>query len=139
MIKIISGTCRTSLGLKTSKNEPFALPSKEEQRLIDRNVAARVYQEAPMEQVATPPAGHEGEGVGVTSNEDNSGADVEENAANLDVDQLKSMKLDQLKRLAMDMGVDTTGLRSKGDYAAAIAAVDVTIEGPELSAEDPVE
>lgn len=138
MIKIISGTVRTSQGLKTSKDKPFALPPEEEQRFIDRNVAARVYQEAPLEPVATPPVAPQGEGVDVNTSEQNDAQKVEEAPANLDVDQLKSMKLDYLKQLAKDMGVDTTGLSSREDYAKAIAAVDVIVE-PDLTAEDVVE
>lgn len=138
MIKIISGTCRTSQGLKTSKDKPFALTPEEEQRLIDRKVAARVYQEAPLEPVATPPVAPEGEGVDVNSSEEKTGAEGEETVGNFDVEQLKKMKLDDLKQLAKDMGIETTGLRYKDDYAQAIAAVDVVIE-PDLAVEDPVE
>ncbi len=138
MIRIISGTCRTSLGLKTSKDMPFTLPPEEEQRFIDRNVAARVYQEALPAPVATPPAVPKGEGVDVNSSKEEPGAEGEETAATLDVDQLKGMKLDNLKKLAVDMGIDTTGLRTKDDYAKAIAAVDVVVE-PDLAVEDPVE
>lgn len=44
----------------------------------------------------------------------------------LDADQLiKDYKLDELKDLAAKLGVDTTGLRTKEDYAKAIAAVEV--------------
>lgn len=138
MIRITSGTVRTSQGLKTSKDKPFALPPEEEQRFIDRNVAARVYQEAPPEPVATPPAAPQDEGVDVNSSEEKPGAEGEETAANLDADQLKKMKLDDLKKLAKDMGIDTTGLRTKDDYAKAIAAVEVVLE-PDLTVEDPVE
>lgn len=138
MIRITSGTVRTSQGLKTSKDKPFALPPEEEQRFIDRNVAARVYQEAPLEPVATPPAAPQGEGVDVNSSEDKPDAEGEETAANLDADQLKKMKLDDLKKLAEDMSIDTTGLRTKDDYAKAIAAVEVVLE-PDLTVEDPVE
>ena len=138
MIKITSGTVRTSQGLKTSKDKPFTLPPEEEQRFIDRKVAARVYQEAPLEPVATPPVASEGEGVDVNSSEGKPGAEGEETVGNLDADQLKKMKLDELKKLAEDMGIDTTGLRTKDDYASAIAAVDVVVE-PDLSVEDPVE
>ncbi len=138
MIRITSGTVRTSQGLKTSKDKPFSLPPEEERRFIDRKVAARVYQEAPLEPVATPPVAPKGEGVDVNSSEEKPGAEGEETAANLDIDQLKSMKLDELKKLAEDMGIDTTGLRYKDDYAKAIAAVDVVIE-PDLSVEGPVE
>lgn len=138
MIKIISGTVRTSLGLKTSKDKPFSLPPKEEQRFIDRKVAARVYQEEVLEPVATPSADPAGEGVGVTSSTEELGAEGEETVGNLDADQLKKMKLDDLKQLAKDMDIDTNGLRTKDDYVAAIAAVDVIL-GPELSAEEIVE
>lgn len=138
MIRITSGTVRTSQGLKTSKDKPFALPPEEEQRFIDRNVAARVYQEPPVEGVATPPVAPEGDGAGVNSSEEKPGAEGEETAGNLDVEQLKKMKLDDLKKLAEDMGIDTTGLRLKDDYANAIAAVEVVIE-PDLTVEDPVE
>lgn len=138
MIKIISGTVRTSLGLKTSKDKPFSLPPKEEQRFIDRKVAARVYQEEVLEPVATPSADPVGEGVVVTSSTEELGAEGEETVGNLDADQLKKMKLDDLKQLAKDMDIDTNGLRTKDDYVAAIAAVDVIL-GPELSAEEIVE
>lgn len=138
MIRITSGTVRTSQGLKTSKDKPFTLPPEEEQRFIDRKVAARVYEEAPLEPVATPPVAPAGEGVGVTLSPEETDAEGEETVGNLDADQLKKMKLDDLKQLAKDMGIDTTGLRTKDDYAAAIAAVDVIL-GPELSAEEIVE
>lgn len=139
MIKVISGTCRTSLGLKTSRDIPFTLPPKEEQRLIDRKVAARVFAEEAMEPVATPPVAPEGDGTGVNITDGENGMEGEETAANLDVEQLKTMKLDQLKHLAEGMGIDTTGLRTKDDYARAIAAVDVAVDGPNLTVEDPVE
>lgn len=44
----------------------------------------------------------------------------------LDEAELAEMKFDDLKRLAVDMGVDTKGLKSKADYAKAIAVVPVT-------------
>lgn len=138
MIRITSGTVRTSQGLKTSKDKPFALPPEEEQRFIDRKVAARVYQETPVEEVATPPVAPEGDGAGVNSSAEKTGAEGEETVGNLDVEQLKKMKLDDLKQLAEDMGIDAAGLRTKDDYAKAIAAVDVVIE-PDLTVEDPVE
>lgn len=44
----------------------------------------------------------------------------------LDAEQLiKDCKLDELKDLAAKLEVDTTGLRTKEDYAKAIAAVEV--------------
>ena len=55
-----------------------------------------------------------------------SSADVNTNMVkgHLDFDQLKKMGKDELKDLAEKMGVDTTGLKTKEDYAKAIAAVE---------------
>lgn len=139
MVRIISGTCRTSLGLKTSKDKPFNLPPEEEKRFIDRGVAVRVFKEETMEPVATPPVAPNDGGTGVNITDGDNGMEGEETASNMDVEQLKTMKLDQLKQLAEDMGIDTSGLRTKDDYARAIAAVDIAIDGPELTVEDPVE
>lgn len=58
----------------------------------------------------------------------------------LDEAELAEMKFDDLKRLAADMGVDTKGLKSKVDYAKAIAAVEVTPgteeDGPDAGGEE---
>lgn len=42
----------------------------------------------------------------------------------LDFDQLKKMGKDELKDLAEKLGIDATGLKTKEDYAKAIAAVE---------------
>lgn len=54
--------------------------------------------------------------------------------AHLDPAQLEEMKVDDLKQLAADMRVDTTGFKKKADYVAAIAATEV-IPGPETDEE----
>lgn len=54
--------------------------------------------------------------------------------AHLDTAQLEEMKVDDLKKLATDMGIDTTGFKRKADYVEAIAAVEVT-PGPETNEE----
>lgn len=61
--------------------------------------------------------------------EDN-GAAAPEQTAHLSKAQLEEMKFDDLKSLAADMGVYTTGFKKKADYVEAIAAVEV-IPGPE--------
>lgn len=53
----------------------------------------------------------------------------------LDEADLLAMKLDDLKRLAVNMGIDTKGFRSKADYAKAVAEVEV-MPGLELNQED---
>jgi hypothetical protein len=51
--------------------------------------------------------------------------------AHLDAEQLTNeLTLEQLKVMAKDMGVEATGLRSKKDYAEAIAAVEVDLDDP---------
>lgn len=53
----------------------------------------------------------------------------------LDEAELADMKFDDLKRLAADMGIGTKGLKSKADYAKAIAAVEV-MPDPEIDGEE---
>lgn len=45
----------------------------------------------------------------------------------LDNAQLEEMKIDDLRKLAADMGIDTKGFKKKADFVEAIAAVEVTI------------
>lgn len=54
--------------------------------------------------------------------------DNSQTTGHLDEATLLTYKLEQLKTLATDMGIDTTGLKTKADYAAVIAAVEVTPE-----------
>ena len=51
------------------------------------------------------------------------------------------MKMDNLKKLAADMGIDITGIKKKDDLVAAIAAVEVTVpsDAPVLGVEDVIE
>ncbi len=58
--------------------------------------------------------------------------------AHLDEEQLQSMTLAQLKDLAAEMEVSTTGLKYKADYVAAIAAVSIE-PGEEIEPEEPEE
>lgn len=57
-----------------------------------------------------------------------------EEITHLDPAQLEEMKVEDLKQLAADMRVDTTGFKKKADYVAAIAAAEV-IPGPETDEE----
>lgn len=55
--------------------------------------------------------------------------------SHLDQSQFEKMKVDDLKKLATDMEIDTTGFKKKADYIEAIVAVEVT-PGPENDEED---
>lgn len=59
------------------------------------------------------------------TDEDGSKAPEGGEKAHLDKEQLESMKMDDLKKLATDMGIDTKALKSKAALAEAIAAVEV--------------
>lgn len=52
---------------------------------------------------------------------DNSSA----NTAHFDKSQLEDMKIEDLKGIAADMGIDTTGFKKKSDYVEAISAAEV--------------
>lgn len=55
------------------------------------------------------------------------GASGEPTHGHLDYTSLMAMKLEELKDLAAEMQIDTTGLRTKSDFAKAISAVEVGI------------
>lgn len=54
----------------------------------------------------------------------------------LDEEQLKNMKLEELKALAKDMGLDAKKCKTKADYAALISAEEVTTELPDGEIQD---
>ena len=62
---------------------------------------------------------------------------TEEKTGTLDPEQLSTMKFDDLKRLAEDMGIDVSGIRKKTDLVAAIAAVEVEYAEDDDSEEVP--
>lgn len=158
MIKIISGTCRTELGLKNSSDQPFSLSKEAEERLVNRKVAAYVVQGA----VATPPAGQEQDGAGVNSGTEengNKGAQgggeekESENALTI-VDghyvkeELMKLTRPELNDMAKNLGLDGASCNNKGEVADLIVAIEVAAEEddeeesnqmPSLSPEDPVQ
>lgn len=139
MIQITRGTVSTSLGLKTYKDKPFSLPEAEEKRLIERGVAAPVYLEPPPQAPSPDPNGYILQVDSVTFPAP--GEDEEDDApAEAAVRDLQSMKVDELKAMAQDMGISTSGLRRKDDYIAAITAAweANSASSPELIVEEPV-
>lgn len=151
MIQIKCGTCGTSQGYKTPKDGAISLPISEEARLVSRGVADYVTRPiiGTVPSVATPAGGEEADGAGVDLPDGVEGAEGEE-IARLDPEQLKELTNAKLRKLAEDMGIDTTKLKTKPQLIAAIANVplesaipeddeDDGEEPPELGAEEPVE
>jgi hypothetical protein len=95
------------------------LPDAEAARLIKRGVAVEVVATAP-EPVS------DGEETVNTSNLE---------VGNLDPEQLSSMKVEELKALAENMGVDVSGCKKRDEYIAAISAEPVCYDP--LSVTDP--
>lgn len=124
MIEIISGVCRTELGLKRPGDKPFSLTPAAEKRFVDREVA--VYVHGPVTVEGTVEEAKEGIGIA---------------GSHLDPNQLNRMKLDELKGLAADLDIDDTGLKTRADYIEVLSQVDLSEdngeEAPVLSAEDP--
>lgn len=155
MIKIISGTCRTSKGLKTSKDKPFDLPAAEEQRFIDRKVAVRVFAEPPVEEVATPHVAPDGAAAGVNSADTKNGAEGDDGGAANDApvanivdghfvkEDLMKLTRDNLNALAADLGIDGESCANKGEVADLICAIEIGGDDdggqmPSLTPGDPV-
>ena len=137
IVKIISGTYG-----HRPENSPYVIPvtprdpaisvdDDEAKRLVKIGVAAYVDAEAPLEDVATAvPGDSDGQTIGNSPDNgegENGDSDPGEIAGTLDPEDLKGWKMEDLKKLAADLGIDTTGIKKKDDLIAAIAAVEVSI------------
>lgn len=134
-IKITRGGCgikytdekgNSRHALKTPADKPFECDAEQAERLVALGVA---------EYVAKP-------GVQVVENQTNGEDDGAPKTGHLDAEQLEKMDYNDLKKLAAEMGVKPEG-KTKADYIAAIAAVEVEIDDdeddelPDLNAADP--
>jgi len=113
---------------------PISVDDEEAKRLIGLGVAASVESEA----VPMCDSGSCAIDLGEGDNGDSNPGDI---VGTLDPEDLKNWKMDDLKKLAADMGIDTTGIKKKDALIQAIASVEVTVPGdaPALDIEDVVE
>lgn len=134
-IKVIRGGCGIAYkdehgadrhALKTTEDGPFECDDQQAARLVSLGVAeyADKQQTAASARVEATPE------------------DDEKTTGSLDPEQLKDMNINQLKKLAADMGADVKGCKSKADYIDAITAVEVEAgdeddDLPDLDAADP--
>lgn len=136
--------------LKDRNSEPFFVEEAEANRLISLGVAQIVNTD-----VATPKNHDYDTGAGINLSENENGENgenetdngMDENdtdlTAHLSKEQLLEMTNKDLKKLAEDMGIDTSKMKVKKDYIDAIIEVDVYIsddgdEPPVLNTEEPV-
>lgn len=137
MIKMISGTTRIGKCIFTPADGAFDAPAEVEDRLTELGAAVHVAQEC----VATTDRGETPEQNGVNIPADEDTAECEETAV-VEYGDLLEMKMDELKALAAEFGINTKGLRSKSDLAYAIAqAQEAALAGnsvPTIGVEEPV-
>ena len=142
LVEILCGGygCRTKTGIHTvMRGEQCEVSESEARRLIGLGVAKCAFSAptAPETAPADVPATAEGN--------DTPAAEASQNgseAAHLDRDQLQSMTVAELKKLAADMGIETKQLKTKDELVEAICAEDVApgdecTDGPELAAAMP--
>ena len=129
----------------TNRDPAISVDDEEAARLVEIGVAAYVGQEINAGTVATAIPG-DSDGQTIDNSPDNGDgengdSDPGEITGTLDPEELKGWKMDDLKKLAADMGIDTTGIKKKDDLIAAIAAVEGNIpaDAPMLEPEDVVE
>lgn len=142
LVEILCGGygCRTKTGVHTvMRGEQCEVSESEARRLIGLGVAKYVFSAptAPETAPADVPATAEGND---TPDEEASQGGSE--TATLAPDQLRSMTVANLKKLAADMGIDTKQLKTKDALIEAICAEEVIpgdecASGPELSAAMP--
>lgn len=146
-IKIISGVYgyrpeKSPYVIPVQKGDPaISVDDDEAKRLVEIGVAAYLDQEidAGAAETAIPvvPDNQATSSTPGNEKDERGDSDPEDIAGHLDADALKDWKMDDLKKLAADMGVDTTGIKKKDALIAAITAVEVT--GPALDTEDVIE
>lgn len=128
MIRMINGATRIGNRVITASDGPFSIDPKGEEYLVSRGVA--VYCDAAASTL--PAAPDEGTETSASTGQPENAAEGEKTAsARLDPEQLKTMKNLQLKKLAKDMGIDVTGLRTSAELIEAITSVDVEIDADE--------
>ena len=126
---------QTQHKLRTADDGVFECPDDQAARLVGLHVAEYAAPVSTKQEDTMPPAaGSEG-----TENEDEGTV-----KGYLDPEQLATMTIEQLKKLAEDMEVDVSSCKKKADYVTAISAVEVEAGGiedgdkpPSLSAADP--
>lgn len=167
MIRIVCGTCGTTLGYKTAADGNLTLPAAEESRLVARGVAEYVTRPIidPVDDADSPVDGGDGGGAGINpppedppveglengGSEDPAGG-LPGSAETLDIvdghftrESLMLMRRPDMEKLAGDLGVDVSRCKNKGDIADLLVEVEVEAPAedggeapPELGAEDPV-
>lgn len=145
-VKIISGTYGHNTGKRIEPKdctcEPFSLTDDEAKRLVSLGVAKIVFNE-----VATVKNDVISSGQSVNPSDDENGNNGEFEGENdmsghIDATSLEEMTIKDLKRLAGDMGIDTSKMKRKAEYIEAIANVELPISSddipPDISPEAPV-
>ena len=142
IVEILCGGygCPTKTGVHTvSRGERCEVSDAEAARLIGLGVAKFAFS-AP-----TAPETAPAEAPAAAESNDTPAAEASQNGsetAHLDPDQLQSMTVAELKKLAADMGIETKQLKTKDALIQAICAEDVVpgdecTDGPELAAAMP--
>lgn len=158
VIKVILGGCGVNIKdahgkmrhvLKTPESAPFEVDDEQAARLVGLDVAE--YVNEPSQEPAEggdaeggqmEPEGNEGgeEGAQEAKEPKEPEEPEEKLVGHMDPAELELMTVENLKKLAADMGLDASKCRKKADYVALISAVEVEIEDdelPELNAADP--
>lgn len=121
----------------TSRDLPICVNDEEAKRLVDLGVAVYVGEGAVA--TANLPVS---DGCPISNSTNDEGgesgdSDPGDIAGNLDPGALKGWKMEELKKLACDMGIDTSSIKKKDELISAITSVEVTV--PALNVEDVIE
>lgn len=134
-VKYMDAHGHTRYVLKTREDKPFECDDKLAESYVRQGVAEYVVQ-PQIENAQQDDA-----------DDLNSAGDSRKMTGHLDPAELELWKVENLKKLAADMGIDVSACKKKADYVAAITAVEVEFEEaavlddddelPDLSAADP--
>ncbi|MBO6266901.1 MAG: hypothetical protein J6M06_01580 [Synergistaceae bacterium] len=131
MIRMINGSTRIGLNLYTAASGPFDADAATEKRLVSLGVAEYVTEKSPTPTETGAPAASSA-GAGTSNPEETNSTEGEETGERtLDPEQLRTLSNAQLKKLAEDMGLDTSKMKVKEDFVAAITSVSVDADEDE--------
>ena len=125
--------------------QPISVTDEEAERLVNLGVAAYVEQGAVATALSEDAAGSTIGNSPSDGDGERGDSDPAEIAGHLDHDDLMSWKMEDLKKLAADMGLDTADLKKKAAIVDSICAIEVSVpadaieDAPDLGVEDVVE
>jgi hypothetical protein len=138
-IRIVSGAYGMNVNgriVVVRSQQTCEVPEEEAARLVKLGVA--VYVKEPVLVAETPAVGDAEDETGDTPEAEEIDATEDLIPGHLDEEELRKMPFDQLKKLAVDCGLQVGKLRSRENIVKALAEMDTFVSAEEDGEEPPI-